>query len=209
MGTIGPDAAGPTIAMRGLNAEDCSVYNLAPWWVDYTWTYAPHGLDSKRYWEGYPNLPDSDAVLDCTVCHDPHGSYTATNTLGNPYMIRDFVDGSSFIDDGNRPTPSTWVATPGTSGSVVVTISGTSVDWGSSGSLCIKCHASWHSYCNGCQSCHGYGQSWDGSDWGTGENESTYCAINPVTTSSSFGASSVHDDNSGQSCSECHEAHAQ
>ena len=93
VGTIGPDAAGPTIAMRGLNTGNCS-YNLAPWWVDYTWTYEAHGLDSKRYWEGYPNLPDSDAVLECTACHDPHGSYTATNTLGNPYMIRDFVDGT-------------------------------------------------------------------------------------------------------------------
>jgi len=209
---LGIEVTGPMIAMRGLDTGNCD-YNLAPWWVDYTWTYSPHGLDSKRYWAGYPNLPNSDAVLDCTVCHDPHGSYTVTNTLGNPYMIRDFVDGTPFIDDGNRPNPSTWVANPGTSGSVVVTISGTVVDWGSNNSLCIKCHAtwldaySWHSYCNGCQTCHGHGQSWDGYDWGTGENESTSCSIIPAASSSSFGASSAHEGNSGQSCSECHESH--
>ena len=214
VGTIGPDVTGPAITMRGLNPGNCS-YNLAPWWIDYEWTYEAHGLDSKRYWEGYPNLPDSDAVVECTACHDPHGSYTATNTLGNPYMIRDFVDGTPYIDDGNRPDPSTWNAIPGTAGSVVVTINGTSVDWGSSASLCIKCHAtwvnsySWHSYCNGCQTCHNHGQSWGGSDWGTGVNESSSCATGTAYSGSSYGASSVHDENSGQSCAECHEPHLQ
>jgi hypothetical protein len=222
IGLLGPDVVGPMVPMRGLDTgSNCTSYNLAPWWVDYTWTYSPHGLDSKRYWGGYPNLPNSDAVLDCTVCHDPHGSYTATNTLGNPYMIRDFVDGTPFIDDGNRPNPSTWNPVPGTSGSVVVTISGTSVDWGSEDSLCIKCHAtwlesySWHSYCNGCQTCHNHGQSWDGYDWGPGNDDDTNCGEIGGTSSASVPqpeiqsnqASSAHQGDSGQSCSECHESH--
>jgi len=219
LGGVGPDVIGPTIAMRGLDTCD---YNELPWWVDYQWTYSPHGLDSKRYWAGYPNKPDTDAVLDCTVCHDQHGSYTETNTLGNPYMIRDFVDGTPFIDDGNRPDSSTWSATrTGTAGSVVVTISGTTVDWGSSDSLCIKCHVtwlasySWHSMCNGCQTCHGHGQSWDGYDWGPGNDDDTSCTeLNAGTSSASISsqtqfnqASSPHEGDTGQSCSECHEAH--
>ncbi len=36
---IGTDVYGPTIAMRGLEADNCSAYNVAPWWVDYTWSY--------------------------------------------------------------------------------------------------------------------------------------------------------------------------
>ena len=60
-----------------------------------------------------------------------------------------------------------------------------------------------------CQTCHGHGQSWDGYDWGPGTDESTNCASIPVASSSSFGASSVHGENSGQNCAECHEPHAQ
>lgn len=221
---LGLDVVGPAIAMRGLDTGNCE-YNMAPWWVDYTWTYSPHGLDSKRYWNGYPNLPNSDAVLDCTVCHDPHGSYTETNPLGNPYMIRDFVDGTPFVDDGNRPDPTTWTAVPGTSGSVVVTISGTSVDWGSNDSLCIKCHAtwldsySWHSYCNGCMTCHGHGQSWDGYDWGPGNDDDTPCSEIGVlpranqqprkskVTGFKPNKATVHQENSELNCFECHELH--
>ncbi len=223
---IATDVIGPTTPMRGLDTGDCS-YNIAPWWVNYNWTHSAHGPDSKRYWPGYPNLPDSDAVLDCTDCHDPHGSYTAANTPGNPYMIRDYVDGTPFIDDGNRPTPSTWTANPGTSGDVVVTISGTSVDWGSAGSLCIKCHAtwlaaySWHSYCSGCQTCHGHGQSWDGYDWGTQGGNDTTCSEETAAASSAslgetvfmvtgeqrFQNSSVHQPNPEQACFECHGVH--
>ena len=214
--------------MRGLDTGDCS-YNVQPYWVNYTWTHVPHGLDSKRYWAGYPNLPGSDAVLDCTVCHDPHGSYTATNTLGNPYMIRDFVDGTQFIDDGNRPDdPSTWNAKPGTAGSVVVTINGTAVDWGSNQSLCIKCHAtwldaySWHDYCDGCMTCHGHGQSWDGYDWGPGNDDDTSCyeeqegASSPSLQPGKLGVTGIkasealptrHQEMPEQSCSECHVPH--
>ena len=94
--------------------------------MDYTWTHSAHGPDSKRGWPGYSGAPDAD--LACTACHDPHGSYTATNTLGNPYMIRDYVDGTTYVDDGVRPNAQ-WTGPPwntfGTARDVVVTISGT------------------------------------------------------------------------------------
>jgi hypothetical protein len=189
---------------------------MAPWWVDYTWNHSVHGPDSKRYWEGYPNLPGSDAVLDCTVCHDPHGSYTATNPMGNPYMIRDFVDGSSFIDDGNRPTPSTWIAVPGDAREVVVPVSGTNV---ALENLCSVCHAtwesaySWHSYCNSCITCHGHGQSWNDYDWGPGNDDHTNCwEIGAYGAASATGGEKglIPDSGPGhealgeQNCSACH-----
>ena len=46
--------------------------------------------------------------MDCIACHDSHGSYDAvTNPGGNPYMLRDYVEGSQFLDDSARP----WQAT--------------------------------------------------------------------------------------------------
>ncbi len=213
---IGTDVYGPTIAMRGLEADNCAAYNVAPWWVDYTWSYTPHGADSKRGWPGYSGAPSYE--LNCTDCHDPHGSYTPTNTLGNPYMIRDFVDGTAYIDDGNRPQGNYVPGTTGTAGSVVVTISGTTVDWGSAGSLCTKCHEtwlsaySWHSYCNACMNCHGHGQSWDGSDWGTQTGNDTRCVELGYGAASTTGGAGglVPDSGPGhealgeQDCSACH-----
>ncbi len=227
---LGMNISGPAVAMRGLDAGgNCGAYNMSPWWVDYTWTFSPHGSDSKRGWEGYSGAPGYE--LDCTVCHDPHGSYSDSNTLGNPYMIRDFVDGTQFVDDGVRPGGA-WTGPPwdnstlGTSGSVVVTITGTEVDWGSSGSLCIKCHANWlsaydwHAYCNGCMTCHGHGQSWDGNDWGQAPDNSTNCSeisgssSSSLTTQESGGvkasgsqSSCTYQENPGKSCSECHDGH--
>ena len=209
--------------MRGLDTGNCD-YNLAPWWVNYTWTYTPHGLDSKRSWNGYSGAPS--AVLECTVCHDPHGSYTATNTLGNPYMIRDFVNGTPFVDDGTRIggfNGPPW-ETYGTSGDVVVTISGTTVDWGDT--LCNKCHGDWvggdwwHDMCNGCQTCHSHGQSWDGYDWEGGDDD-TPCSEIGGTSSASLrkqgskvmgiqvndALPSGHQEIPEQSCSECHLSH--
>jgi hypothetical protein len=220
---IGTDVSGPAIAMRGLEADNCSSYNKAPWWVDYTWSYTAHGPDSKRGWPGYSGAPSY--VLNCTDCHDQHGSYTETNKPGNPYMIRDFVDGTAYIDDGSRAVPAS--GTYGTAGDVVVTISGTAVDWGSAGSLCVKCHAdwlnaySWHSYCNGCMTCHGHGQSWDGSDWGDAPNDSTRCfdlGFGAASATGGYGAASAtggagglipdsgpgHESSDGQNCSACH-----
>jgi len=194
-GGIGPldpgfpaGVVGPAVPLRGLDTCD---YNTAPWYVDHTHTNSSHGLDSKRGWEGYSGAPAYE--LDCTVCHDPHGSYTPTNTLGNPYMIRDFVDGLQFVDDGNRPqgfNGPPW-NTFGISGSVVVSINGTQVDWGSSQSLCSICHSSWlaaydwHSYCNGCQTCHGHGQAWGEYDWGLGNDDHTPCPVSAAAAGSS------------------------
>lgn len=162
-----------TPTLRGLSS--CA-YQPEPWYIDYTWNNSVHGGYSKRPLTGYSGAPAAD--LDCLVCHDPHGSYTPTNTAGNPYMIRDFVDGTPFIDDGVRPGAQ-WFGPPfnttGTARAVVVSISGTgnntNVDWGSNNSLCGVCHANWlnaydwHSYCTGCLSCHAHGAAWGEHDW--------------------------------------------
>lgn len=160
--------------LRGLSS--CA-YQPEPWYIDYTWNNSVHGGFSKRPLTGYSGAP-ATPEMDCLVCHDSHGSYTSTNTAGNPYMIRDFVDGTPFIDDGVRPGAQ-WFGPPftttGTARAVVVSITGTgnstNVNWGSANSLCGVCHASWlnayswHSYCTGCQSCHAHGAAWGEHDW--------------------------------------------
>ncbi len=176
-----PDVTGPTIALRGIGSCE---YTVEPWHVEYDWAHVAHGLDSKRGWDGYSGA--QSYVMDCKDCHDPHGSVTPTNLAGNPYMIRDYVDGTMFVDDGGRPlgfNGPPWDIY-GTAGDVTVSISGIAVDWGSSQSLCIKCHVdwlasySWHSMCNGCQTCHGHGQAWGGNDWGvTPPIDSTLCPV--------------------------------
>lgn len=177
---------GPAIALRGLDTCD---YIDTPWYVDYTWTNAAHGKDSKRGWADYSGAPGYE--LQCLDCHDSHGSYTAENPLGNPYMIRDFVDGTGYIDDGVRPLAQ-WNGPPwetyGVARSVKVTINGTQVDWGSELSLCSVCHVNWiasydwHSYCDGCQSCHGHGQAWGNYDWGAGNDDDQPCPIPAAAT---------------------------
>jgi len=163
-----PEVGGPTIPLRGIDSCDYQ----EPWWyVDYSWTHSAHGPDSKRGWNGYSGADAYD--VDCMACHDPHGSYTATNTQGNPYMIRDSVDGTPYIDDGTRTGGFNGppFSTTGTTRDVVVSISGIDVDWGSNSSLCGACHAdwiaaySWHSFCTGCQTCHGHGQAFGASDF--------------------------------------------
>jgi hypothetical protein len=174
-----PGVIGPTVPLRGLDTCD---YVGIPWYVDYTWTHSAHGPDSKRAWNGYSGAPGAE--LDCTVCHDPHGSYTPSNPLGNPYMIRDVVDGTPFVDDGTRTggfNGPPW-DTYGVSLPVVVTISGVAVDWGSSQSLCSVCHSTWlnaydwHSYCTGCQTCHGHGQAFGEADF-VGSDDDTPCPV--------------------------------
>jgi hypothetical protein len=141
-------------------------------------------------------------------------------------MIRDYVDGTPFVDDGVRPGAQ-WTGPPwntyGTAGPVVVSISGLNVDWGSNSALCSKCHATWlssyewHAYCNACQSCHGHGQAWGENDWVSNSND-TSCdeiagfggasAPRPaMTIPGSQPASVGHTENSGLSCMVCHESH--
>jgi hypothetical protein len=163
--------------MRGI--DSCG-YNTSPWWVAATWTHSSHGPDSKRPWAGYSGAPGAD--MDCVVCHDPHGSYTPSNPAGNPYAIRDGVDGTAFVDDGSRYG---WNGPPwttfGVSRPVKVAISGVTVDWGGTQGLCSACHVNWYAAstmshdCGGCQTCHGHGQNYGENDWGTGPSHNTWC----------------------------------
>ena len=172
-----PCSPGPgCFELSGLKPIDSCDYTAGPWWVDYTWTHDPHGLDSKRGWPNYSGAPE--AVLECTDCHDPHGSFSPTNIEGNPYMIRDFVDGSMYVDDGVRPS-NQWTGPPwNTYGAarevdISVTPAGSyaQVDWGGAKGLCNACHSnweaaySWHTFCSACQTCHGHGQAWGAHDW--------------------------------------------
>ena len=190
---------GPSIALRGL---DSCEYTGAPWYVDYTWTHSAHGLDSKRGWEQYSGAPEYE--LDCTVCHDPHGSYTPTNPLGNPYSIRDFVDGTPFDDDGSRAG---WNGPPwttfGVARPVIVPIAGLEVGWGAADGLCAVCHAEWvaaqhfHEVCVGCQTCHGHGQAWGEFDWGPGPKDDTPCPPPPSPLRDSIDPRRIPDENDG------------
>jgi len=120
------------------------------------------------------------ANMECTVCHDPHGSWTPENPAGNPYMIRDEVDGAEFVDDGSRYYKN-WLGplwdTFGQAGTVEIAVDGWTVEWGSSTGLCPLCHSDWENaspmshYCTGCQTCHGHGQAWQNHDWGGNGND--------------------------------------
>jgi hypothetical protein len=165
--------------VSGLRPLSSCGYTGVPWYVDYTWANSAHGPSSKRGWTGYSGAPSAN--LDCTVCHDPHGSWTESNPAGNPYLIRDLVDGTPFTDDGMRPSLAPdggWLGPPwetkGTKVPVVVPVSG-QPDWGG---LCGACHSLWeradlvHSNpTHGCQLCHGHGQAWGEYDWGGGGND--------------------------------------
>jgi len=162
--------------------DSCS-YGDNPWYIDITWTNSAHGPDSKRDWAGYSGAPTY--TMECIACHDSHGSYTTTNTGGNPYMLRDYVDGTQFIDDGVRPSAQ-WNGPPwettGVGGDVII-INPTATDIGPQigDQLCAKCHAtwsaaySWHSYCNGCLTCHSHGMAFGGNDWGGAPSDVQFC----------------------------------
>ncbi|MCP4251157.1 MAG: hypothetical protein GY778_29315 [bacterium] len=166
---------GDCSSIRGVG--NCE-YEFAPWEVDYEWAHSAHGAASKRGWAGYSGAPAYE--LNCTDCHDPHGSYTAANPDGNPYMIRDYVDGTQYVDDGTRSggfSGPPW-DTYGIAGDVVITVSGIDVGWPD---LCGKCHTDWanaagfyHS-CTGCQTCHIHGGAWGEYDWGDAPADDVSC----------------------------------
>jgi hypothetical protein len=162
-----------------LGGIDTCSYDFSPWWVEVTWANAPHGGDSKRDWPGYSGAP-TVPEMDCVVCHDPHGSYDAVNnSAGNPYMIRDFVEGSQFLDDSARPLGNP-ILVPGTDKEVFITNPDDGMMLGNQ--LCIRCHIdweaaySWHSYgCTGCLTCHSHGAAWDSNDWGDPPVDTQWC----------------------------------
>lgn len=169
----------PCSSIRGIDSCD---YGPGPWYVDYSWTHSAHGLDSKRAWPGYSGAPG--AAMDCMTCHDPHGSYSATNPTGNPYAIRDFVDGTAFVDDGTRTggvVGPPWTLT-GAARAVTVPVAGADVGWGATDGLCQTCHATWrvaydfHDFCTSCQTCHGHGMTWGEADW-VGFDDDTPCPV--------------------------------
>ncbi len=161
-----------------LNGIDsCGNYSQTPWHNDITWSHSAHGGDSKRSWAGYLQTPPAPAyVLDCVACHDPHGSYSPANPAGNPYMIRDYVDGTPYIDDGSRP--GNHYQQPGVAGEVVIPVT---ADGPVMASLCEKCHADWrnaydwHEFCSACLSCHAHGAAFGGNDWGGSPNDVQWC----------------------------------
>lgn len=165
--------------LQGL--DTCTGYVQNPWFNDVRWSNDAHGPGSKRGWSGYSGAPAH--AMDCVACHDPHGSYDPiTNPAGNPYMFRDAVDGTSFIDDGVRPTGQwngpPWT-TPGTSGPVVITSPTDGMQIGDQ--FCAKCHAKWldaydwHGYCTACQTCHSHGAAFGGNDFGPAPNDTQWC----------------------------------
>ncbi len=189
-------AAGSTLVSAMRPQSSCD-YMTSPWWTQFTWDNSAHSKNSKRGWPGYSAAPAAE--LACTTCHDPHGSYTSTNTAGNPYMIRDFLDGTLFVDDGERNSPN-WLGPPwntfGTSREVVVTVAPGAnpppagsdpaiLDWAGPTGLCSVCHSKWVNAtnahlggtCFACQICHNHGADWGENDWGvTPPNDSTSCA---------------------------------
>ncbi len=115
--------------------------------------------------------------MECTVCHDPHGSYSLTNPAGNPYSIRDVVDGTPYVDDGALPqgfNGPPWT-TFGVNQEVILTPAASNLDLRN---LCSKCHsATWetsssaHSNgCEGCLTCHSHGAAWGNLDVAQGGN---------------------------------------
>lgn len=196
---------GPVVLNSGYSIlagiDQCSTYSQSPWQVDMTWSNEPHGGGSKRTWPGYVQDPPVPMYeLNCIVCHDPHGSYTPTHKTGNPYMIRDVVDGTPFVDDGSRrqgssvlgctdPTTSPPTCEQfGTKGSVVIygpSHYGDPQQFSGWTSFCSKCHVNWASATlsgahnigmgiNSCLTCHAHGAKMGDDDYLDHDN-GTWC----------------------------------
>jgi predicted CXXCH cytochrome family protein len=200
-GGSGPDAPGFPAGVTGPSTalvpmDSCATaYRNDPWWVDFTYPHSAHGGSSKRPWPGYSGAPSYD--MACTACHDPHGSATAENPAGNPYLIRDVVDGTSFVDDGGRGY--LWLGPPwdttGTSTTVELPVQVDTLGNGSVpfGRFCGACHAGWQQVesfihdrgdgiplCTNCNMCHGHGQAYGEYDWGSSGANSNPLECSPV-----------------------------
>ncbi|MFC1669571.1 hypothetical protein ACFL20_04210 [Spirochaetota bacterium] len=142
--TISLDLSGDVSLMRGINS-DSPIYSSEPWSVGHKWDDSKHGpisvrdgvSDHESYKSGAPSQYAYE--LKCTDCHDSHGSYTASNPEGNPYAIRDRVDGSMYLDDGYKGNYFTlWDVYP-VPKDVVITIPGdTTLPFYQE--LCLACH---------------------------------------------------------------------
>jgi cysteine-rich repeat protein len=174
-----PDGASCSTVVPALRPLDTCDYQTLPWYVSYRWQTSAHGLGSKRGWlPYYSGAPSYE--LPCRACHDPHGSATANNPKGNPYAIRDWVDGTSYVDDGSLR--GSWLGpawtTYGTAREVVIKVEEGEPPppWGKGYSkvdlepLCGTCHSQidpFHFHDVGpCLSCHGHGQPADSYDFG-------------------------------------------
>lgn len=195
---------GPVVLNSGYSIlagiDQCTSYSQAPWHVDMTWSNEPHGGGTKRNWPGYVQTPQIPSYeLDCIACHDPHGSYTPTHKTGNPYMIRDVVDGTPFVDDGSRRLSSNVLGctdpaakepdcTHGTKGSVVIygpSHYGDPNQRAGWTSFCSKCHSKWveatlspahylNSGSNSCLTCHAHGAKMGNDDY-LDHNNAVWC----------------------------------
>lgn len=176
-GNDGGDCASPTLntgysLLTGL--DTCDSYFEQPWKNDIKWSVAAHGGGTKRTLPGYVQTPQLPSYqLDCITCHDPHGSYSPSRTAAgdsNPYMIRDFVDGTQFVDDGSIYWPSNKLGCAavdpgdpsvcleweqmGTSGNVEIKFPAHEGDdqpggfYGWTG-FCSKCHVNWKNATSG------------------------------------------------------------
>ena len=187
----GLDSCGYQLTITDVNGGQRNLYN-----VEFTWANSVHGAMSKRGWPGYTGAPAFD--MPCTVCHDPHGSYGVANPAGNPYLIRDYVQGSLYLDDGGRQETGATLSppVPGVDGSVVITwaevtlskggvpFTATYVGWWD---LCGKCHSQWTKVAPAhdedfispdCQVCHNHGSIYENADYNEWDWHSNLAATN-------------------------------
>jgi hypothetical protein len=154
------------------------------------YSQSAHGGGSKRAWSGYSGAQAYD--MECTVCHHPHGSASPSNPAGNPYLIRDFVDGTAFVDDGRRLSGWLGVGAARTVEIPVAIDAGGEgqIDYGGSAGgssgLCNACHAQWlgltahqasggAATCFNCNMCHQHGGYQGEWDFGSNTVRGQYC----------------------------------
>jgi hypothetical protein len=180
-----PGVGCDTVVSALVGTDSCG-YTGSPWYASHRWAENAHAAASKRGWSSYSGAPGVE--LGCTDCHDIHGSYSPNNPAGNPYFIRDAIDGSTSVDDGTWESGPQWTGPPwtlfGQSREVIVTVTPNGptpppagndysiVGWGGSTGLCTACHQqgmnAFHFHADtSCQSCHGHSGGADSYDWAT------------------------------------------